>query len=73
MTRLQAFCTGIGVTVECLDNTASTLGGLYAGAAAVPSVVVRARVPFRFGPARSLGLGPAFTLQVAHKTARLGI
>ena len=71
--NLSEAATGVGVTLECLDNASGTLGGLFAGAAAVPSIVVRARVPFRFGPARALGLGPAFTLQVAHKTARLGV
>ncbi len=71
--NLSEAATGIGVTLECLDNASGTLDGLFAGAAAVPSIVVRARVPFRFGPARALGLGPAFTLQVAHKTARLGV
>ncbi len=70
---LSEAATGIGVSVECLDNTGAALNGLYAGVAGIPVVVVRARVPFQFGPARALGLGPSFSLNVAHKSAVTGV
>ncbi len=71
--NLSEAATGIGVSLECLDNSGAALNGLYAGVVAIPVVVVRARVPFQLGPARSLGLGPSFSLSVAHKSAVTGI
>lgn len=70
---LSEAATGVSITRECLDNSGAALGGLYAGSAAIPSILVEARVPFRFGLGRVLGLGPTMTLNVAHKTARTGV
>jgi len=69
---LSEATTGVSVTLECLNNLGGALRGFYAQSTAVPSIVVRARVPFRFGPGRVFGLGPVITLKVAHKTARIG-
>lgn len=75
---LSETATGVRVARACLNNAGGNnaggaLAGLYDGQAAIPSVIVEARVPFRFAFARTLGLGPAMTLTVAHKTARTGV
>jgi TadE-like protein len=70
---LSEAATGIAVSIECLNNAGAALDGLYAGVLGIPLVTIRARVPFRFGPARALGLGPGFSLNVAHKSALTGV
>ncbi len=70
---LSEAATGVGVSLECLDKAGSALNGLYEDAVAIPVVTVRARVPFRFGPARVLGLGPGLSLSVAHKSTVTGV
>jgi TadE-like protein len=71
-TDLSEAATGIRISVDCVDNASGALGGTYAGAARIPSIVVSARVPFRFGPGRVLGLDPALEFTVVHKTVFTG-
>lgn len=72
-TSLSEAATGISITLECAGNAGRALGGLYADRAAIPSVVVQARVPFSFGLGRFLGLSPGMVLDVAHKTPCTGV
>lgn len=50
--------TGVRVHVECVDSTAA--------------VIVSASVPFRFGPARFVGLEPAIRFTVERRMAHTG-
>lgn len=61
---LSEAATGIQVSLDCLNTM---------GAVAMTMITVRARVPFHFGPARALGLGPDFSFSVAHKSAVTGV
>lgn len=61
---LSEAATGIRVSIDCLNNV---------GAVAIPMITLRARVPFHFGPARALGLGPDFSFSVAHKSVVTGV
>lgn len=69
---LSEAATGVRVLLDCADNAGGALGGIYAGAARIPSIVVSARVPFRFGPGRLFGLDPALEFTVVHKTVFTG-
>jgi len=70
---LSEAATGVGVSLECLNNADGALDGFYAGAVDISIVTIRARVPFQLGPARMFGLGPSFSLNVAHKSAATGV
>lgn len=69
---LTEAATGIRVRVECVDNTVAGLGGIYRGAAAVPTVIVSATVPFTFGLARIAGLGPTTRFTIERRMAHIG-
>ncbi|MFQ5772983.1 MAG: TadE/TadG family type IV pilus assembly protein [Kiloniellaceae bacterium] len=71
-TALSESATGIRISVECADNAANGLRGLYDGAARVPGVVVSASVPFRFTLGRLVRLGPSLTFTVRRKMAHTG-
>lgn len=71
-TELSEAATGVHISLDCADNADGALGGIYAGVARIPSIVVSARVPFRFGPGRLLGLDPQLEFTVVHKTVFTG-
>ncbi len=63
---------GITVTVLCVDNSGAVLRGLYAGAAAVPSVRMSAAIPFPLLNGWLLGRGATLTLTVGHREPHMG-
>lgn len=66
--------TGILVTVDCLANPDAgvTYQGFYDGQANIPSIVLTADVPFQFGLAQIINIGPAFQFTISHKMIYVG-
>lgn len=62
----------VRIAVECHDNRALGLRGVYEGVPSVPAVRVAARVPFRFSLGRVLGLAPRVHFTVERKMAHIG-
>ncbi len=62
----------IVVTVSCLDNSADTYLGFYAGADWIPSITVSATVPIPLLMGGLLGLGDTLTFTVSHEEVHFG-
>lgn len=63
---------GITVSVLCEDNSGAALRGLYAAAAAVPSVRMSAAIAFPLLNGWLLGRGATMTFTVHHREPHLG-
>ena len=63
---------GISVSVLCEDNSGAAIRGLYAGAAAVPSVRMSAAIPFPLLNGWLLGRGATLTFTVHHREPHMG-
>jgi Flp pilus assembly protein TadG len=63
----------VSVTMgPCIDNTAATYQGFYAGVQQIPNITVTATVPMPLMNGWLLGLGDTLTFTISHKEVHFG-
>ena len=62
----------VSVTVSCVDNTAATFQGFYAGVQQIPNITVTATVAMPLMNGWLVGQGDTFTFTISHKEVHFG-
>lgn len=63
----------VTIRIDCIDNAAATLKGLYDGVTYIPHVVLTADVPFTFLFGQMVAPSASITITLSHNVASVGL